>query len=102
MNEREMDMAVCILKGVCPSGMTLCSSIGTSGTRCAYCKRDYQEIAIVQLLDLLHDMQADCTKYLEPDDTQFNHDWLVNRLLWHLDGPRQRQIEELANSAINE
>lgn len=39
-------------------------------------------------------MQADCMAYLEPTNTKCGKDWFINRMVYHLDGPAQRRIQE--------
>ncbi len=38
-------------------------------------------------------MQADCVKYVEPDNTECGRDWFISRMIYHLDGPEQREIQ---------
>lgn len=47
-------------------------------------------------------MQRDAEKYLTPDDVQFSKDWLVSRILYHLDGPAQREVRTAAREALGE
>ena len=47
----------------------------------------------VERLDaLLRTMQADAITYLTPD-SGCGADWFVSRMLWHLDGPQQRDAQ---------
>ena len=41
----------------------------------------------------LRSMQRDCVKYLSIDNTACNKDWFVSRVIWHLDGPKQRLLQ---------
>lgn len=41
---------------------------------------------------LIRAMQQDATKYLIPDN-ECGQDWFVSRMLWHLDGPQQRDAQ---------
>lgn len=41
---------------------------------------------------LLRGMQADAMLYLVPDN-DCGADWFVRRMLWHLDGPAQREAQ---------
>jgi len=41
---------------------------------------------------LLRSMQADVVRYLVPDN-DCGVDWFVSRMLWHLDGPEQRDAQ---------
>lgn len=70
--------------------------------RCPYCKQDvYGETARnnveqnKKLNALISKMQADVTNYLIPDKTECNKDWLVSRLIYWLDGPEQRDAQNI-------
>ena len=39
-------------------------------------------------------MQADCVKYLEPDNKKCGKEWFINKMLYYLDGPEQRTVQE--------
>jgi hypothetical protein len=42
---------------------------------------------------LLRSMQTDAARYLVPD-SDCGAGWFVSRMLWHLDGPAQREAQE--------
>jgi hypothetical protein len=42
---------------------------------------------------LLRSMQADAVRYLVPGNG-CGADWFVSRMLWHLDGPAQRDAQD--------
>jgi len=47
-------------------------------------------------------MQRDAVAYLTPDDTGRNRDWFVSRMLWQLDGPEQRTMQDALRAALPE
>lgn len=49
--------------------------------------------ALERMDALLCAMQADMVAYLVPDSPH-NADWLVGRILYHLDGPEQRAAQD--------
>ena len=47
---------------------------------------------------LFRKMQADMVAYLEPGN-DCGQDWFVNRMIWHMDGPEQREAQGEAAGA---
>lgn len=47
---------------------------------------------------LFRKMQADMVAYLEPSN-ECGKDWFVNRMIWHMDGPEQREAQGAAAGA---
>ena len=53
----------------------------------------YDTVERLEKMDaLLRSMQADAVRYLLPDN-DCDRDWFVSRMLWHLDGPEQRDAQ---------
>lgn len=50
---------------------------------------------------LMSAMQRDAEKYLMPDDTQFSKSWFVSRILYHIDGPMQKEVQSTAREALD-
>lgn len=56
-------------------------------------KSSLKEPNMNQKLEILfRKMQADAATYLEPGNN-LGQDWFVSRMLWHLDGPEQREAQ---------
>jgi hypothetical protein len=49
--------------------------------------------ALEKLDALLRSMQTDAVRYLVPDN-DCGAEWFLSRMLWHLDGPAQREAQD--------